>query len=336
MLPRGPKVNNKGSVLIIVLWSLFFLAMLAVAVYAYVIPYPELSSKLKAKAQMHYFANAGVQRAIFEIENDDQDLYDGVTDSWSRKDEAFKNVPIGGGVYSILKDTVPLSETPEYGLTDEEGKININKASREVLKNLFEKVALVESEEANDIAAAILDWRDQDDVEQEDGKENDYYRALEHPYDCKNSDFEVKEELREVGGVTSEMFAKIKDHITVYGEGAVNVNTAGIPVLVSLGLDEALAKKIVSFRAGAGPGEEGETPKGVFTDASSIVTLLNEEEHLSGDEITQLQRVMSLLGVRSDNFRGQVLGSSPDGGRAEKILFLYDRKERIVKSWREV
>ena len=60
-------MNNKGSVLILVLWSLFILAMLAVAVYAYVLPHAELSGRLMERTKMHYFANAGVERAIFEV-----------------------------------------------------------------------------------------------------------------------------------------------------------------------------------------------------------------------------------------------------------------------------
>ena len=170
---------------------------------------------------------------------------------------------------------------------------------------------------------------------QKNGKENDYYRSLEHPYDCKNSDFEVKEELLLVAGVTPEMFDKIKDCVTVYGQGAVNVNTATLPVLMALGMDEALAEKVVKFRMVATPKKDGEAPEGVFTDNASIADSLGKSESLSGDEIAQLQRVTPLLGVKSDNFRGKILGSYLLEGKTEKIVFVYDRKEKIVKSWRE-
>ncbi len=318
-----------------VLWSLFFLAMLAVAVYANVLPHAELSSKLMEKTKMHYFANAGVERAIFEAENDDTELYDSLYDSWSNNDAAFNNVAIDGGTFSAIKDGAVPGDKPQYGLTDEEGKININKASQQVLKNLFEKVAQVEPEEADAIADSIIDWRDEDDVAHKNGKEDDYYRSLEHPYHCKNSDFEVNEELLEVGGVTPEMFNKIKNYITVYGEGAVNVNTASIPVMLSLGMDEGLAEKIINFRAVSSPRKEGAATEGVFTDASSIIELLTKVESLSGDEVAQMQRIVPLLGVRSDNFKGNITGSYVHEGRVETIVFVYDRKERIVKSWRE-
>lgn len=284
---------------------------------------------------MYYFANAGVERAIFEIENDNTELYDSLRDSWSHNDAAFSNVAINGGIFSVVKDGIVPGEPPQYGLTDEERKISLNKAPQQVLKNLFEKGAGVEPDEADAIADSIIDWRDEDDVVHKKGKENDYYRSLDRPYDCKNSDFEVKEELLWVAGVTPEMFDKIKNQITVYGEGAVNVNTAGVPVLVSLGLDKDLAEKVIHFRDVPSSRKDDEIPKGVFTDDVSIADLLSKTESLSRDEIVQIQRVLPLLGVRSNNFKGNVLGFYLREGRAEKIVFVYDRKEQILKSWRE-
>jgi general secretion pathway protein K len=328
-------VNERGSVLIIALWSLFFLAMLAVAVHGYVMPYAELSGKLMNRTQMRSFANAGVERAIFEVENDTTDLYDSLRDIWSSQDAAFDHVAIRGGTFSALKDVAEAGEKPEYGLTDEERKININTASQIVLKNLFEKVAHADPRDAEAMADSIIDWRDKDDVPEKSGKENDYYQSLGQPYDCKNSPFEVIEELLCVGGMTPEIFEKIKACVTIYGEGAVNVNTASVPVLVSLGLDEALAEKILHFRAGPSSEKEGEVPLGVFTDESLIADQLGTAERLSGDEMAQVQRVVPLLGVRSNNFSGQIVGSYGNTGKTEKVSFVYDRKEQLVKSWRE-
>ncbi len=328
-------MNRRGSVLIIVLWSVFLLAMLAVAIHAYVTPYLGLSGKLMDRTKMYYFANAGVERAIFEVENDDTELYDGLRDSWSSNDAAFNNVSIGGGVFSAIKDPASPDAASQYGLMDEEGKININRASQQVLKNLFEKIAQADPKDADALADSVIDWRDADDGAHKDGKENDYYESLEHPYSCKNSDFEVKEELLLVAGVTPEIFDAVKDHITIYGEGTVNVNTASIPALVSLGLDEALAAKIVHFRDGAGLEKDGEAPEGVFTNDASIVDLLSKAEHLSGSEIAQVQRVAPLLGVKSNNFRGNITGAYALGGKTEKIAFVYDRTEQVVKYWRE-
>ncbi len=328
-------MNKRGSVLIMVLWSLFLLAMLAVAVQSYVMPQVALSVKLLGRAKMRSIANAGVERAILEIENDDTELYDGLQDSWSAHAEAFDHVSVGGGFFSVVKEKPSPSAPQEYGLTDEEGRINLNKASRDVLKNLFEKVAGVESEDADALADSIIDWRDADDFKQKNGKENDYYQSLEHPYDCKNSDFEIVDELLLVGGMTPEIFDKIKQHVTVYGDGQVNINTAGVPVLMSLGMDEPLAEKVVRFRTGSGVTKGGDFASCFFSDSGMIADVLSKGESLSGDEVAQIQRVTPLLGVRSDHFRGRVLGEYLAGGKPEMVIFVYDRKERILNFWRE-
>ena len=55
---------------------------------------------------------------------------------------------------------------------------------------------------------------------------------------------EVLDELLLVKGVTRDIFDKVKDRVTVYGTGQVNINTAGMRVLQSLGMSEELAEKI--------------------------------------------------------------------------------------------
>lgn len=325
--------TKKGSVLIAVLWSLFFLAMLAVAINSYVRPQLEFSSRFSNGAKMYYIARAGVQRAIFEAENDATADYDSLYDSWSANDAAFGNASFGGGTFSVVKPVPAGESVPTYGLTDEESRININKAPRDVLKNLFEKEALAETGEAEAIADSILDWIDEDDSLHKEGKEDDYYRSLGDPYPCKNGPFDAVEELLLVAGVTRERFDKIKDIITIYGAGTVNINTAGSRVLQALGLSRDAAESIISFRSGQNTKKEGEVPDNVFTDASTIAEILNKAG--VSDQGADITRAAVMLGVKSDNFRGVVKGSLAREGRSESITFVYDRSEGIIKYWRE-
>ena len=62
----------------------------------------------------------------------------------------------------------------------------------------------------DEIAAAIIDWIDQDD-NTESGAETDYYATLDPPYAAKNGPFDTIEELLLVKGVTPEI---------LYGEDA--------------------------------------------------------------------------------------------------------------------
>jgi type II secretory pathway component PulK len=332
---RRPRVGGRrGSVLIAVLWSLFFLAMLAVAVNAYVRPQMELSAKLLGKAKMYYLARAGVERAILEIENDATSNYDSLYDSWSSNEAAFKDVKLGGGTYSAVKPAVKGTKE-EYGLTDEESKININRAPQSVLKNLFEKDAGLGAEEAGAIADSILDWVDRDDSLHKDGKESSYYEFLSEPYPCKNGYFEAPEELMLVNGVTREVFDKVKDVITIYGNGTVNVNTADARVLKAIGLSSEAAEKIISLRESASSSIDDEKPANVFTDASIIANVLKESGPSALGEAAQLARAAGILGVKSDSFRGTIKGSWGREGRSQDITFVYDRNDKLIKYWRE-
>ena len=332
---------GKGSILIVVLWSLFFLSALALAVNAYIRSQLDLAAKLKDRAKMHYLAKAGVKRAILEIENDTTDSCDALKDAWSNNEDGFKEIKLGDGMFSIVRRLLPpLAEEagePEirYGLVDEERKININKAPYSVLKNSFEIIGETTSQEAGDIAASIIDWRDEDEEPRENGAESGYYLSFSPGYACKNEDFEVLEELLLVKGMTQEIFNKAKDSITVYGEGAVNINTTDELILRSLGMGESLVEKIIYFRNGS-DGEEATSDDNVFETVEAIAETLGSAEGLSREEISQLKGVLGagLLSVRSDNFRGQSLGQMRNTDKSAQITFVFDRN-KVIKYWRE-
>jgi type II secretory pathway component PulK len=80
---------------------------------------------------------------------------------------------------------------------DEAGKLNINIITREQL------MTLPYMEE--DIADAIVDWRDRDDNPQSGGVEIGYYANLPIPYTIRNGPLRTVRELLLVKGVTAEL-----------------------------------------------------------------------------------------------------------------------------------
>ena len=329
--------NTKdGSILIIILWSLFFLSALAVAISAYVRPELDLAGKLMDRTKMYYLANAGVKRAILEIERDETDTYDALSDVWSNNN-AFAKIEVDDGIFSIVNRQTgePANRQTKYGLIDEGRKININKVPHSVLKKLFEITCEITSDEASDIADSIIDWRDEDDEPGDNGAEDDYYSRLKPGYPCKDGDFEIPEELLLVKGLTQEKFDKVKDMITVYSEGSVNINTAESLTLQALGMTEELVEKVMRFRNGSDGEEPGEDAN-VFEDVGSIADTLNAVEELSNSEIAQINKIFSfgLLSVRSDNFMGQSLGQIGNKDDAVSIVFVFDRKGKVIKYWR--
>jgi len=312
--------RRKGSILIVALWALFFLSALALALNAYINPQISLASKLKERAKCYYLAKAGVKKVVQTVAADETPGYDALKDL--RNDKEFKKKELGEGLFSI-------------DLTDEERKININKAPFDVLKRFFEITTGVTPKDASGIADSIIDWRDSDNDARELGAENSYYQTLIQPYPCKNKDFEVIEELLLVKGINKEIFSKVKDRITVYNQGAVNINTAEKIVLESLGISDTLAEKIIHFRNGE-DGLEATKDDNVFTNVSSIVDELRKVEDLSQEEINQLSSAIGsgLISVASGNFAGKATGKLKNRPALAGIHFVFDRDKKM-KFWRE-
>ncbi len=336
-------MRNRGSILIIVLWTLFILGALAVAISGYVGARISVSAKLSERARNYSLARAGVVRAVLETRNDTTEKYDSLDDNWSNNDSVFKEARLGDGTYSVI----PLSGTKsegapgKYGLSDEERKINVNKVSKDVLKSLLQIACEMDPESAGGIAASIVNWRNPADQAGKDGAGAFYYQTLEHPYECRNAPMKVPEELLLVKGVKPDIFNKVKPYITIYGSGAVNINTADAVVLRAICTDDALASKIIDFRkpaSGANAGS-GNADKTVFDDLSQVTGLLVKKESISAEESGKINNLIGakLLSVTSDNFGGVVTGSI--GGTttagAGKITFVFDRLNNAIRYWRE-
>lgn len=336
---RRPK--SKGSVFIVALWILFALGILAVSVNAYVTPQISLAKKLMNRLKMRNLAVAGVEQAILELKNNDEEEYSSLNGTWSNSSGRFKDVELDGGIFSLVNEVYPEGQgrgEPElrYGLIDEESKININKAPLDVLKNFFEIAGGVASEKAEEIAACIKDWRDEDDQPEKGGAESFHYLTLQPPYECKNGDFQVLEELLLVSGVTPEIFNRIKDRAAVYGEGIVNINTADELVLQSLGIGRELSGQIVSFRRGS-DGKEATGDDNVFKESSGITAVLTDKVSASGEENSRISHLIGsgLLGVRSNVFGGRAVGTIKNAADSFSIVFVFDRGKKVMRYWRE-
>ncbi|MBI5149197.1 MAG: general secretion pathway protein GspK [Candidatus Omnitrophica bacterium] len=344
-LQRALPFDEHASVLIAVLWCLFFLSVLAVAIYAYVAPQVGLAQRVKERAQTYYLAEAGVKTAVFMLGDDQSPDYDALNETWAGDEETFRDIRLGDQGYVSIKyeyapsDDSGASET-RYGLVDEERKINVNKATVEILQRLFETVAQTTAQEADDIADSILDWIDEDDEPRPNGAESGYYKNLAGGYPCPNGKFETLEELLLVKGMTPEIFAKVKEHVTVYGAGQVNINTSGKDVLEALGMSGALAEKVIQFRRG-NDSLEGTKDDNIFESAATVAATLTAAAALSAEEAIELNSVLAaqLICVRSDYFHGESSGElryDEEAGSLAltKVVFILDR-DKHIRYWHE-
>jgi general secretion pathway protein K len=127
---------------------------------------------------------------------------------------------------------------------DEERKVNINKADPKVLYQLFL------GKEPDNLAESIINWRGPTQAMAKGAQDTDY-ESLAAPYKCKHAEFSCIEELLLVKGMTPEIFESIKEYITVYTDGKININTATVRVLRAFGLSDQSIGTIILIRNGA-------------------------------------------------------------------------------------
>jgi general secretion pathway protein K len=298
--------DKKGSVLILTFWALLLLASFALYMGAMTRQRLDLTRRTHDYTVLRMASEAGVLRLKAELMNDCGDVGSGALHEWL--------------VYSNGFDG-ELRDKSRYHLTvhDEEGRLNINTAPREVLARLISDVCLVSLGEAESLADAIIDWRDADHETQPFGAEDLYYQSLPAPYEAKDDFFNSTEELLLVRGFTSKICKKLYYFVTVCGLGAVNVNTSTEPVLLSLGLSPVLVEKIFTYfkgKDGVFGLVNGKSDDLVFgwpadfaLQAKEIVQILPEENQQMEDLVAQ-----GLLNVTSRNFCAESIASGSHMG----------------------
>jgi len=259
-------LNRRGTILITALWIVSILTVFAVSVGKQSAISMKLTSYSMDKLKAYYLARAGMMRAIsekqLEYKRNLSNTIDALSQRWASNEELFKEHRLGEGRYTVGYKPLDRAEDEEelilYGLMDEQSKININTASFGTIKNLILGTG-IDGDDAQDIAAATIDWRDEDseifipEDEVTYGAEDEYYQGLSPAYHCKNEDFDSIYELILIRGMTQDIMDKISLYITTYGEGKVNINTASEKALDALfGPDfEDLALKIIRYRKGS-------------------------------------------------------------------------------------
>jgi general secretion pathway protein K len=156
-------------------------------------------------------------------------------------------------------------------VVDENSKLNLNTLTshtgilnRTAIDQLLLLIDIINANRTNEpriryaIAPAIIDWIDIDNqvvalpfIKNDNlGAESTYYNSLPQSYNCRNAPLDTINDILNVKGMTKQIFNSIRNHITVYGDGKININTATIETIQSLSheIDPALAALIVDRR----------------------------------------------------------------------------------------
>jgi general secretion pathway protein K len=194
-------------------------------------------------------ARAAVQAARGVLQQDSLrekqtgQVFDAPTDLWALP---ITNYAIGDGLLNAQ-------------IEDEQGKLNLNDlgvagdatakaATVKKFRRLFELVQV-----NPDLVDTIVDWVDDNEVQEPAGAESLYYQAQRPSYKAANSKLQTLLELRLIKGITPEIIEKLSKVVTVFpieGGKLVNINTAGPLVLQALDqrITQSMATEIIQSR----------------------------------------------------------------------------------------
>ncbi len=284
-------LNDKGSALIITLLLITILVGLVVNfVYEVYIDSSAVSNWSNAQ-RASYIAKSGQT----------------IASSFIKQIHSYPNTTIQEISLPVARD-FGSGAAMVVTVEDENSKLNINKITDEStlnsLKKLFEYLKI-----NPDIVLTIADWRDPDsDPRLPDSEDS-----------AKNGELWSVDELKLIKGIDNEVFEKIIPYVTATSNWLnwkININTAELPVLVSLDKDMTgpLAERMIDFRT--------DTPFDDVTQVQNISGLKQIGINITGKS-----------GVRSDSFRVRTRATVNDITRI--IESIIDTKSKVY-FWREV
>ncbi len=336
---KRPLPCNNGSVLIMALWALILLTVFAVQLGVIVRQKITLARRLDERDKLFYIAEAGIKRAVAELRKTEEPLeVNTQINLWKDNAESFGNIPIGEGSFSVIyRAGGGGANGQRYGFGDEGAKININHADADVWDRLLRMTSSMDEDDIKQLSYAIVDWRDKDSVYQHPqyGAEDKDYQGMDFPYEAKDGDFELIDELLLVRGMDWETFISIKDLVTVYGDGRVNINTASETVLQVLGLGGKLVEDILAFRQGVDMIEGTEddfffpSPAEIVPQIASVMPLEEKDAALLTELVDR-----NVFSVQSSYFSLLSVGALHLREAKLEIVAVVDHNG-YIKYWRE-
>lgn len=224
--------RQRGVVLVIVLWVITLLIIIAGS-FAYSLRIETtLATHALDQARARAVAEAGVAYAMLQVlnpppEEEERWPVDGRTRYWR-----FAGASL------------------EIRVRDTSGRIDLNRAERELLKGLFVLEGRLDEQQADILMDAIEDFRDPDDLARLNGAEDAEYQAAGREFGPKNALFESVDELQQVLGVETSLYQRVSKYLTVYSnQSGVNPAVASAEVLYAIpDVDPLLIQEYLQLR----------------------------------------------------------------------------------------
>ena len=279
------RINSQGGIaLVLVLWALLLLTIVTGS-FALMARMDRLEAHtLLSGTQARLSAQAAINLAVLALRDPDDET----------------RMLADGRVYQTEIDGVLV----EVSAIDERGKLDINATDESILANLFTGNGL-ELDAAEILAAAVLDWRDEDELERVNGAEEDAYLAAGLEVGPANRPFMMTEELLQVIGMGYEFYRRLEPAITVFSRSS-EPDPAFAPVEALMALPDITYDEAVNFvqeRNSQLPGESlgTELPNGtvVMEQGRGVTYSIEAKATMPNGVWEQLQATIRLGGNRS-------------------------------------
>jgi hypothetical protein len=294
---KMPDHRVRGSILIFTLWILVCLSLISLG-FGYRV-------RLETKATTYTVANSG---AFYIAE---KALYDKIIELMGYREPEGAQSSGGAGQNSGEEQEDVRSE-----VLAEEGKVNVNSAPEDVIENL--------KPIRGTIARTILRMRLGEDSKRGTGDEM-VFRLPEELLAIKEMDIDTEEWYGEKADEPG-----IKDLLTVYGDGRIDITSAPPEVIEAIPhVTRRLADEIVTFRAGP-DGTLGTDDDRKWKSSGEMKTSLD----LSRDELAPFEKYCKF---GSDYYRVTVVarkGGTNATARISAVVRVGGDGFTIV-SWRE-
>jgi general secretion pathway protein K len=213
-----------------------------------------------------------------------------------------------------IAQKIPFEEidgTIAIRIEDENSRFNINDLATGSVFNQHAYETFVRLLKAldlrPDIADRVVDWIDTDSIPRIADSENL----------AKNAKLDSIDELLLIPGIGEDAFERLRPYVTIYGSNSININTAEVPVIMSLSdkIDKAMAANVVEYRE--------RTP---FQTPTEILQVGGFQSILG---------IQGYISVKSNTYRIVATASSGDIKRIIESVMDIAGPTKTVKYWRE-
>jgi general secretion pathway protein K len=276
--PHSPADARSGSALVVVLWILLITSLM-VGSFAFEM---QLEAKIltlqRKQFKAEQLALAGIELAksmfLFDAQTEEEQPVNGEPVVY---EDPLKNQA------ARIKEGVPVDYSQPLGdgtvrliIDYEKGRRCLKTMTRDDWLELFDQAGIPNSQ-WDELIDCLDDWQDESEEHRLNGAESDDPFYVRRGYRCKNAPVDTVEELLLIKGWTPEILygtppdaetdeprAGLAQHLTAWGDGKINPNSASRAVLESLvpHLSEEDIDAILEARLGP-DGEPGTADDGI-------------------------------------------------------------------------